>query len=175
MASTSSGDQRAAVGFDDVQVASADDHLQAMDALYRFGAGVDHGDARLLASAFSDDAVIDFTPCGRALGLDFPLMKGSSMIVGFLGATAATQVTTHVVTNGRVQVDGNATRLCALVDATHFARDDQAQRLEMVNWYEAELVRTESPWRIRRLVIKNVWFAGDPQVLLRRENMIDSA
>ena len=54
------------------------------------------------------------------------------------------------------------------MEATHLARDDRSQRLEMLNWYEAELVRTERPWRIRRLVISNAWFTGDPQVLLGR-------
>ncbi len=165
----SSGDQTGTpAGFDDGQAASPGDHLQVMDALYRFGAGVDHGDAGLLASAFSGDAVVDFTPCGRALGLNFPLMTGAGTIVGFLGATAATQTTTHVVTNGRVHVAGDAARLRALVDATHLARDDQSRRFGMVNWYEAELVRTGIPWRIRRLVIRNAWFTGDPQVLLGR-------
>ncbi len=168
MADISSGDQNAPMGFNNVHVASADDHLRAMDALYRFGAGVDHGDAGLLASAFSDDAVVDFTLCGRALGLDFPLMIGADTIVGFLAATAATQTTTHLVVNGRVQVDGDAARLRALVDATHLARDDHARRFEMVNWYEAGLVGTESPWRIRHLVIRNAWFNGDPRVLLSR-------
>ena len=156
------------MAFNDTSIASAGDTVAVIDALLRFGAGVDHNDPTLLATAFSDDAVVDFRPCSRALGLDFPLMTGAGMIVGFLGATAATQTTTHVVTNGRVHVDGDAARLRALVDATHLARDDHRRRLGMVNWYEAELVRTKDPWRIRRLVIRNAWFMGDPQVLLSR-------
>lgn len=55
------------------------------------GARVDLGDPDLIATAFSDDAAVDFGPCGRKMGLEFPMMSGSETIVGFLGATARTQ------------------------------------------------------------------------------------
>ena len=154
--------------FDDASTASAGDHLEAMDALHRFGAGVDHGDARLLASVFSDDAVVDFSPCGQTMGLEFPLLTGGAAIASFLGATARTQMTTHVVTNGRVHLDGDVARLRALVGATHLPKDDHSRRCEMMNWYEVELVKQAGLWRIRHLVIKNAWFTGDPRVLLGR-------
>ena len=146
--------------------ASAGDQLEVTDALYRFGAGVDHNDAGLLASAFSEDAVVDFGPCGRKMGLEFPLLTGGETIVHFLGANAGTQTTTHVITNARVDVEGHAAKLRALVDATHLPSGDHSRRCRMMNWYELELIKDGRLWRIRRLVIDNAWFTGDPQVLL---------
>jgi SnoaL-like domain len=152
----------------DATFPSARDYLEVVDALHRFGSGVDHGDATLLATVFHEDAIVDFGPCGQKLGLDFPLMTGGGMIVGFLAATAATQITTHVVSNGRVEVEGDTAKLRALVDATHLPRTDQSRRCRMMNWYDVELVRDGANWRIRRLVIDNAWFSGDPHVLLGR-------
>ena len=147
-------------------IASADDHLEVIDALYRFGAGVDHNDPALIASAFSKDIVVDFGPCGRKMDLNFPLLTGHETVVGFLSANAGSQTTSHVITNGRVQVEGEIARLRILVDATHLPGGDHSRRCQMMNWYEVELVRDERLWRMRRLVIDNVWFTGDPQVLL---------
>ena len=144
------------------------DTLGVMDALFRFGQGVDRDDMALLASAFSEDAVVDFGPCGRKLGLDFPVLSGGEMIVRFLGASAGTQTTTHVITNGRVHRDGNAAWLRTLVEATHLPRADHSRRFQMMNWYDVELVKQAQLWRIVRLVIDNAWYAGDPQVLLGR-------
>jgi hypothetical protein len=145
---------------------SAHYYVPVLDALYRFGAGVDTNDKKLLETAFSKDAVVDFSPCGRKMGIDFSSLTGVETIVQFLGASAITQITSHVITNGRVQLTGNAAKLQALVDATHILRRDDSQRCQMRNWYAAELVEVEDRWRIRRLTIDSIWFNGDPQVLL---------
>lgn len=142
------------------------DRLDVVDALYWFGAGVDRHDGALLATAFSDDAVVDFSPCGRKMGLDFPVLTGASSILGFLGATGEHQTTTHVVTNPRVAFDGEVATLQALVDATHRPKHDHSRHCRMMNWYAAELVRPDGLWRMRRPVIESAWFSGDAQVLL---------
>ena len=129
-------------------------------------AGVDHGETSLLATAFHADATVDFGPCGRKMGLEFPLLVGREIIVDFLGATAKTQTTTHVITNGRAQVDGDTAVLRALVDATHLRKSEPSRRCRMVNWYEAKLAKKTHVWRMCGLVIDNAWFTGDPQVLL---------
>ena len=137
-----------------------------MDALYRFGAGVDHDDGELLATAFAEDAVVDFGPCGRAMGLDFPVLTGRKTIVGFLRSAAGVQTTSHVITNGRAQGEGSAARLRALVDTTHLPKADHSRNCRMMNWYDADLVTDGDLWRICRLTVSNAWFAGDALVLL---------
>ena len=147
-------------------IVSANYHVPVVDALYRFGAGVDTNDRNLLETVFSADAVVDFSPCGRKMGLEFSALTGAETIVHFLEASAKTQITSHVITNGRVHLTGDGAKLQALVDATHLLRRDASQRCQMRNWYEAELVEVEHRWRIWRLTIDNVWFTGSPQVLL---------
>ncbi len=50
----------------------ASDRYEIADAMHRYAFGLDHGDADSLASAFTEDCVLDFTPAGRKLGIDFP-------------------------------------------------------------------------------------------------------
>ena len=144
------------------------DLLAVTDALLRFGAGTDDGDRDLLESAFTTQAVVDFGPCGRKLGLDFGRLEGRETIVGFLSGTSAQQVTSHVVTNGRVRMGQGQATLGALVEATHVVRADPQRRFRMMCRYDAELSPDLADWRIARLVIDNVWFEGDPQVMFER-------
>ena len=154
--------------FDDIRIAPSDAHLGMADTLLRFGAGVDRGEPSLLACVFTDDAVVDFRPCGTKLGLDFPLLQGAAAITAFLAGGASTHVTSHVISNTRAQLDGPAGRSRSLVDATHLVRADLGRHFRMMNWYKTEAVRSEAHWRIRSLMIDNVWFDGDPQILLVR-------
>lgn len=144
------------------------EHTAVVDALLRFGAGTDDGDAALIRSAFTDDAVVDFSTCGRNIGFDFEPLDGANAITGFLAGTSRRQATSHVVTNPRVRSTGGGARLRALVDATHVVRDDPARRFRMMNWYDADLVTLDGQWRIARLMIDNVWFEGDATVLFVR-------
>ncbi|MBE7200258.1 MAG: nuclear transport factor 2 family protein [Parafilimonas terrae] len=148
--------------------AGTDDHVAISDALLRFAAGVDGGEADLIGSAFAEDATVDFGPCGAMLGLDFPLLEGRKAIVGFLAATARTQVTTHGVTNLRTHRVGEAATLIALVEATHILRDAPDRRFRMMTRYAADLVRDGELWRMRRMVIAGAWSEGEASVLLAR-------
>ncbi len=142
--------------------------MAAVDALMRFGAGTDDGDTATLATVFAEDAVVDFSACGRSIGLDFEPLNGAAAIVGFLAGTSHRQATSHVVTNPRIQSSGEGAHIRALVDATHVIRDEPERRFRMMNWYDVNLVPMDGQWRITRMTIDNIWFEGDPTVLIVR-------
>ena len=148
--------------------ASAEELHSIADALRRFGAGTDDGNAALLASAFSEDAMVDFSPCGRKLGLDFEPLRGREAIVGFLAGGADHQMTSHVIANSRAWLRDGRAKLRALVEATHIPKVDRGQPFRMLNWYDAELGPDPGAWRIEALVVDNIWFDGDPRTILRR-------
>jgi hypothetical protein len=144
------------------------DRLGTGDALLRFAAGTDEGDAALIASAFAPHAIVDFGPCGEKLGLPFPPLNGRDAIAGFLAGTSAHQITSHVVTNVRVNDLPNGAEMRALVEATHIVRADPTRRFRMLDRYVGELVLNAGDWQIERLVIDNIWFEGDPRIMLHR-------
>ncbi len=82
------------------------DTQEVVDALYRFGAGQDLRDTELFLSAFSPDAVLDFTQPASRFGAAVPVMHGREMIAGIL-TTLEPLATTHTVTNPRVVLEGD--------------------------------------------------------------------
>lgn len=141
------------------------DFLEINDAVYRYAAGLDLNDATLFASAFTEDAVVDFSRFARKLGIEAPLLTGGDNIVEFLSNNAGPQTTTHVVTNPRIRVEGDNAKMLALVEAVHLLSNDHSRQCLMKNHYDVDLIRDGKRWLIRRLTIDSFWFTGDPQVL----------
>lgn len=142
------------------------DRVEVIDALYRFGLGQDLRDRELFASAFAADAVLDFRPAAAKCGLDIPLMTGRDTIVGIILNPDTRIDTTHVVSNARVEVAGDTARLTAIVEAQHLPRDDHSRHALLKNLYDVELVRDGSRWLLQHVHIDNVWFTGDPWVIV---------
>jgi len=146
------------------------DHLEIVDVLYRFGLGQDlrHDEdaRRLFESAFAEDAVLDFRPAAHKCGLDIPLMEGRTLIADTILNPPTKIHTTHVVSNPRIQVEGDTGRLTALVEAQHLPADDHTRHLLLKNIYYVDVVRDGSRWVMSKVVIENVWFTGDPLVIL---------
>lgn len=157
----------AAPGHDSAAVvAELRDRAEITDALYRFGLGQDLKDQELFASAFAVDAELDFRPAAAKWGAEPPLMSGRDTIVGTILAMFTGRVdTTHQVTNVRISVDGDTARLTALVEAQHLLIADRARHALLKNPYDVELVRDGDRWVIRRLVIDNTWFVGEPHAI----------
>jgi hypothetical protein len=146
-------------------LASLADHVEVIDALYRFGAGQDLGDRALFESAFSERAVLDFTGPARRLGVTIPPFEGRRAIADTILGTVADLDTTHTVTNPRVALDGDRATLFALVEAQHLPRGDHRRHLLLKNIYTVALSRDGARWVIDHMRIDNVWLDGDPTVL----------
>lgn len=139
------------------------DRLEIADALYRFGLGQDTQDADLFASAWAEDAELDFRPAAAKWGGDPPVMAGRDTIVTTILTGFAGRVdTTHQVTNVRAVVDGDTAHATALVEAQHLLTADHGTHALLKNPYTVELVRDGNRWLIRRMRIENTWFTGDP-------------
>lgn len=145
---------------------TAEDRLDIADALYRLGAGIDENSAALLESATIADAVIDFGPAARFMGIDFPVLTGREAIASTLTTTVGLLDTTHVVANPRVEVDGDRVILKAIVEAAHFPPADHSRRCVMKNRYVAEVRREDAVWRLANVTVDCAWFDGDSAVLL---------
>lgn len=143
----------------------AADKLAAIDALYRFAAGIDTRNKDLLASSLAENAVQDFRPAAAKAGFDYPVLEGKELIIEALSTSLKTLDTTHSVTNVRVAIDGDRARIDALVEAQHVPTGDHARHYMMKNRYDVELVRSGDDWLIERTIVDNVWRSGDPAVL----------
>jgi len=145
---------------------SAQDFVAIVDALYRFGAGQDLRDRALFESAFSPDAVLDFTQPARRLGAEITPFESRQAITDSVFAAIADLDTTHTVTNPRVTAfDGEHAGMFALVEAQHLPRGDHSRHLLLKHIYTLRLTRQGARWTIDHLRIDMVWFTGDRTVL----------
>lgn len=141
------------------------DKFAVVETLYRFAAGIDLRDNKLLSSAFAENAVSDFRPAGKKAGFEYPVLEGRGAIVAALTGSLALIDTTHSVSNPRVVIDGDKAVMDALVEAQHLPSNDHSRYYLMKNRYDVELIRQENAWVIQRVTIDNVWRSGDPSVL----------
>jgi len=142
------------------------DRIEIIDALYRFGLGQDIHNRELFASAFAEDAVLDFRPAAEKCGLPIPVMNGKETIVKAIPGLETHIDTTHVVSNCRVIQNGDEARLSALVEAQHIPKNDRSRHALLKNLYDVLLVREGQHWVVKHMLIDNVWFTGEPKILI---------
>jgi hypothetical protein len=147
----------------------ANDRYEIADALHRFAFGLDHGDADSLASALTEDCVLDFRPAGRKLELDFPKLIGRDVIVEALIPLLGPLDTSHTVSNLQIEISENTATMYAYVMGQHFMPREGSRRGSenalLMNRYDCELVRDDQKWRFKRVAIDNAWVQGDPEIL----------
>ena len=145
------------------------DRYEIADTLHRYAFGLDHGDADSLASALTDDCVLDFRPAGRKLGIEFPRLAGRQAIVDALLPLLGPLDTSHTASNLQIEISGDSATLYVYVMSQHFMPRQGSRRGSenalLMNRYDCELVRDGPKWRFRRLTIDNAWAQGNPEIL----------
>jgi hypothetical protein len=147
------------------QNATPAEYLGVLDALHRFTWGMDTDNGALIASAFTEDGVADFSPAATKIGISFPPLKGRAVIEQALVPFAAGLVTSHTVGNARVFVDGDKASLRALVEAQQISVKDKSRYVMLKNDYTVSLTKEGDTWRINTMSIDNLWSEGDVKVL----------
>lgn len=148
------------------------DRYEIADALHRYAFGLDHRDADSLASAFTEDGVLDFRPAGKKLGLDFPRLSGRQAILDALLPFLGPLDTTHTASNLQIEISDDVATLYAYVMSQHFMPREGSVRGSdhalLMNRYDCELVRDGQKWRFRHVTIDNAWLQGDSEILNAR-------
>lgn len=147
----------------------ANDRAEIADTLYRYAFGLDHGDADSLASAFTEDAVLDFTPAATKLGIKFGVITGRDAIVQKLIPLIGPLDTSHTASNLQIEVNDDSATLQGYVMSQHFMPGEGSRQgtehTLFMNRYDADLVRDGSAWRFQRVTIDNAWAEGDPTII----------
>jgi hypothetical protein len=147
----------------------AHDRFEIADALYRYAFGLDHGDPDSLASALTEDCVLDFTAGGRKLGIDFPVLTSREAALKTLIPMLGPLDTSHTASNLQIEVSGDTATMHGYIMSQHFMPGDGPRRGSdyalLMNRYDTELVRDGAKWRFKRILIDNAWAEGDPGIL----------
>ncbi|ABM15044.1 conserved hypothetical protein [Mycolicibacterium vanbaalenii PYR-1] len=119
-----------------------DDRQEISDVLVRYATGIDTRDWPLFRTVFTDDCELDYGEIGTWRGVD--------AVVEFMTAThEMAGYTLHRITNQAATVDGDTATARAYIDALIMSQDNTSG-VSAVGFYDDELVRTDTGWRIRR-------------------------
>ena len=147
----------------------ANDRYEVADTLHRYAFGLDHGDADSLASALTEDCVLDFRRADKKLHLGFPLITGRQAILDSVLPLIGPLDTSHTATNLQIEISGDSAMLSAYVMSQHFMPREGSRRgaenALLMNRYDCELVRDGQKWRFRRIIIDNAWSQGNPEII----------
>jgi hypothetical protein len=145
------------------------DRFGIADALHRYAFGLDHGDADTFASALTEDCQFDFTPAGKKLGINFPVVSGRDAIVNSVLPLIGPLDTSHTTSNLQIEISGDSATLYAYVMSQHFMPHEGPHRgaefALLMNRYDCELVRDKDKWRFQKITVDNAWAQGDPEIL----------
>ena len=133
----------------DVQMVS--DKLEIHELLARYARGVDDRDWALYRSVFTDDATIDYSSAGLAVGTRDEV--ASFLEQGFV----AIPWTQHYITNVEISLDGDTASVRAMF-YNPMMLPGKDEPSSCGGFYHHDLVRTDGGWKSRRLVEENRWF-----------------
>jgi len=119
-----------------------DDRQDISDVLVRYGTGIDSRDWPLFRTVFTDDCELDYGEIGIWNGVD-------AVVEFMVAAHDMAGHTLHRITNQTATVDGDSATARAYVDAVIMAQDNTSG-VNAAGFYDDELVRTGTGWRIRR-------------------------
>ena len=119
-----------------------EDRQDIRDVLIRYATGVDRRDWPLFRTVFTDDCELDYGEIGHWRGID-------AVVEFMVAAHEMAGHTLHRITNQAVSVDGDAATAQAYVDALIMSQDNTSG-VNAAGFYDDELIRTDTGWRIRR-------------------------
>jgi 3-phenylpropionate/cinnamic acid dioxygenase small subunit len=119
-----------------------EDKQDIAEVLLRYSTGIDRRDWPLFRTAFTDDCELDYGEIGTWVGVDAvtEFMEVSHSMAGH---------TMHRLTNQVISISGDAAEARSYIDGLIMAQDN-GSGVSAVGFYDDELVRTASGWRIAR-------------------------
>jgi len=132
------------------------DRLEIEDLLTRYCAAIDAKDFDRLDEVFTADATIDYTRSGGIRG-EYPAVKS-----WLAKALAPFRVVQHLVTNVRVDLDGDRARsVCYFFNPMGLPRQDGGVNTFFCGGiYRDQLLRTERGWRISERINDQLYAHG---------------
>lgn len=138
------------------------DELEIASVLHRYARAVDGKDWELWRSLFTEDARIDYSSVGGAVG---DRVEVSAWLERGLAHMPMTQ---HYITNIETEVDGDTATVRAMF-YNPMLLPGATTISACGGYYHHVMVRTADGWRSADLREENLWFDNPPSPQLRAE------
>lgn len=131
------------------------DELEIAALLHRYARAVDSKDWDLYRTVFTDDAVVDYSSAGAAVG-------NRDDVADWLAASfAAIPWTMHYITNIESDITGDTATVRAMFH-NPMQLPGMTEQSTCGGYYHHQLIRTPDGWRSRHLREENLWFTNHP-------------
>ena len=130
------------------------DESQIAALLYRYARAVDTKDWELYRSVFTDDAHIDYSSAGAAIG------SRDEIVEWFAANFALLPWSMHYITNIEILESGQDTAQVRAMFYNPMQLPGSTEVSTCGGYYHHELIRTPDGWRSRALREENVWFTN---------------
>lgn len=134
------------------------DKLAIIELINRFGISIDLRDWRSFRNLFAERVDFDYSSIDEVAGIlqaDDIANTARQDLGGF-------QMTQHVITNHLIEINNDTATCNAHVRAMHFLpATDKESLLEIGGYYDAELIRTDTDWKIESWKFTILWSRGD--------------
>ncbi|MDH6245004.1 nuclear transport factor 2 family protein [Mycobacterium sp. OTB74] len=134
----------------------ANDIAEISALLYRYARAVDTKDWELYRSVFTDDARIDYSSAGAAVGTRDEIVDWFAANFGVIPWSM------HYITNIEVVERAGDTAKVQAMFYNPMQLPGMTEPSACGGYYHHELVRTSDGWRSRGLREDNVWFTNPP-------------
>ena len=137
------------------------DRFEIQDLVYRYSQIIDAKDFDALRDVFTEDAHIDYSVFGGAVGGREEIIEFLHKVMGMFPNTQ------HLNANVQIEVDGDTGRgrvMC--FNPQEMTLPDGAIQVVMFGlWYVDEYRRTPEGWRIARRVEEKSWVFNTPDFM----------
>ena len=156
----------------DARLQNALDERDVIRAILRYPTGVDMRDWSLYRQAFTDEVEVDFSSWN---GGGPSKMTADQWVAGVRSTLAGFEATQHTLTNFVVDVDGDSARTVVYMQAQHYLPNTKGDAtLTLGGYYNHEMVRTATDWKIRKVRLTVTWTTGNRSIFeLARQRVAD--
>jgi len=139
------------------------DRAEISEVVYNYATGVDQKDEKLFRSIWADEITVDGV--GGQFGESKPATlsadKWAHVIIRRISKFAVTQ---HVLTNPKIEVNGDQAKCVVYMQARHFVPGwKQGDPIyDMGGFYTHDLIRTPQGWRIKSYCLHVLWLINPP-------------
>ena len=142
----------------DSKIQNIEDRIAIRDTLYNYARGADSRDWDLFRCCFLEEVEIDLSSWNGAPASAWPLEEWVATVRRGLSGFDATQ---HLTANHLIEAEGDQARCTSDVQASHRLGK---QRVVLGGWYDTQLRRTSSGWKIGSNTLHVTWREG-PETL----------
>lgn len=139
------------------------DRALISDLLFSFARALDTRDFEAYVENFAEEGTLELPDPSSGDGAGVLLRR--DQLMDTLQGLKKFSATHHISTNHQITIDGDRASSRSYLQAVHVG-SSPFDHWDAGGWYDCEYRRTSEGWKFTRVMLTEVWVAGDPKSVL---------